>query len=1181
MKLTLQLLVASLLVLLVPLSSRAQVDIVTESFETDGSGGARYTLGVAHSNDGGSEDYWERGTDANFSSYGMDIGALGGENGSNYLGTENGNNLTGGGETVVPGGRAVVDLNTVTITGYTAVEVRMLLATGGLAKFDRGGGDGIFIEISVDGGGYTTLAAFEGTGTFNTNLFEDTDLDGTGDGTQLTSNFQEFTWAIGTTGTTLDLRVTMQSTAGDEEIFLDYMRVRGTIAGPMATPGVITDPFCVSPSAGAAVTIPFTTTGSFNGGNTYTAQLSNASGSFASPTVIGTLAGNAATGNINATIPAGSASGTGYRIRIVTDDPVGTGPDNGTDLEVVLGASNVSGESTTPASTQVTVSWTLPADCYDEVLIVARQAASVSVSPSGDGTAYTANSAFGSGTDLGTSQYAVYKGTSTSDVVTGLTDGVNYCFKIFTRNGTDWSTGTEVCATPNTSTIFDKGDFALVAVNSNRSGCGGASGDDEISFVCFKDILPGDEFHFTDNGYERTTANLWGSTEGVVRITRTTSTITAGTVVTMAITSAGVVSFISPDANWTSVKEFGNFNLNNGGDQVWFMQGGTWTNTATHQASYSGNILFGFSTNGTWTSFASNTTNSGLFPTMNCFSMAPTGATDFNKYTGPVTAANQRTWLLRFSDNTNWNSPANCTAYDALAPNYVGGYSIVITPGGFTNGTWNGATDTDWFDCSNWQDLDVPTIASDVLIPSSGVTNEPTVGAAGAIASSVTIESGRTLTINNAASTLQVDGNFNNSGTVTHSAGVVSITGPASSINGNAIRFTNLTVAKDLNANITLNTDITVTNTALFTQGYITSTAANNFIFANGSAASSASDGSHIIGPVNKFGATDFTFPLGDGTYYRPAAVTSITSGGATSEFQAEYYNYTADTDGYNRASKAGTIDHLSNCEYWTVDEVGTGSPGATVMLSWDDPASCGVTILADLRVAWWNGFQWRDQGNASTSGTTGSGTITAGTANTSFSPFTLSSTIAAPDNPLPVELLTFDARFNGSEVDLGWITGTEINSDYFIVERSANGREFVELGMVSAAGNSFEPLSYRLSDQTPLSGTSYYRLKQVDLDGSWVHSKVVPVQVQEISKELAIDYVISNDQLVQAVLTNSASQVQTVEVFNMVGKLVFRQQLAGAQGNAITIPAHYFTSGVYMMRVSDGQHAAVKKFAF
>ena len=49
----------------------------------------------------------------------------------------------------------------------------------------------------------------------------------------------------------------------------------------------------------------------------------------------------------------------------------------------------------------------------------------------------------------------------------------------------------------------------------------------------------------------------------------------------------------------------------------------------------------------------------------------------------------------------------------------------------------------------------------------------------------------------------------------------------------------------------------------------------------------SVSDASHVTGPVNKFGNTDFTFPVGDGTYYRPAAITSITSGGATSEFQA------------------------------------------------------------------------------------------------------------------------------------------------------------------------------------------------------------------------------------------------------------------------------------------------------
>ncbi|WP_165917388.1 beta strand repeat-containing protein [Flaviaesturariibacter aridisoli] len=88
-------------------------------------------------------------------------------------------------------------------------------------------------------------------------------------------------------------------------------------------------PFC----AGATVSVPYTATG-INAGNTYTAQLSDASGSFASPTSIGTAAGNASSGTISAVIPTGTTSGTGYRIRIVANDPSVTSSDNGSNLTI-------------------------------------------------------------------------------------------------------------------------------------------------------------------------------------------------------------------------------------------------------------------------------------------------------------------------------------------------------------------------------------------------------------------------------------------------------------------------------------------------------------------------------------------------------------------------------------------------------------------------------------------------------------------------------------------------------------------------------------------------------------------------------------------------------------------------------------------------------------------------------
>lgn len=99
--------------------------------------------------------------------------------------------------------------------------------------------------------------------------------------------------------------------------------------------------YFVSASQGANLSVPYTLTGTFTAGNTVTAELSDASGSFANPVVIGS-ATSTTSGTVNATIPAGTATGTGYRIRVKTSTPALTATDNGTDIIITLAANSIS-----------------------------------------------------------------------------------------------------------------------------------------------------------------------------------------------------------------------------------------------------------------------------------------------------------------------------------------------------------------------------------------------------------------------------------------------------------------------------------------------------------------------------------------------------------------------------------------------------------------------------------------------------------------------------------------------------------------------------------------------------------------------------------------------------------------------------------------------------------------------
>lgn len=121
--------------------------------------------------------------------------------------------------------------------------------------------------------------------------------------------------------------------SGDDPAFsVDEVKITGTSgAGATVSTGAIAPTsYCLE---GISINVPFTVTGTVNAGNIYTAQLSNSSGSFASPTAVGTLA-STSTGalNVMTIIPNNTPPGTGYRIRVDASNPATMGTDNGTNL---------------------------------------------------------------------------------------------------------------------------------------------------------------------------------------------------------------------------------------------------------------------------------------------------------------------------------------------------------------------------------------------------------------------------------------------------------------------------------------------------------------------------------------------------------------------------------------------------------------------------------------------------------------------------------------------------------------------------------------------------------------------------------------------------------------------------------------------------------------------------------
>lgn len=113
--------------------------------------------------------------------------------------------------------------------------------------------------------------------------------------------------------------------------------------------------------------------------------------------------------------------------------------------------------------------------------------------------------------------------------------------------------------------------------------------------------------------------------------------------------------------------------------------------------------------------------------------------------------------------------------------------------------------------------------------------------------------------------------------------------------------------------------------------------------------------------------------------------------------------------------------------------------------------------------------------------------------------------TINATQTPLPVKLLSFNARENNNGVKLLWETATETNNDHFTLYRSSDGVTYTKFADIPGAGNSSKKLSYRYDDQDALTSRTYYKLEQVDYDGTATMLQVTSIDVNTEKTPLAL----------------------------------------------------------------------------
>jgi hypothetical protein len=469
--------------------------------------------------------------------------------------------------------------------------------------------------------------------------------------------------------------------------------------------------------------------------------------------------------------------------------------------------------------------------------------------------------------------------------------------------------------------------------------------------------------------------------------------------------------------------------------------------------------------------------------------------------------------------------------------------TVTVTMPTLSTTTWTGRVGTDWNDCRNWSYGQVPSATISAVLPGN-VANAPVVGVGTARMYNVSIGGSMGVDLGIGGRTMQVYGNWLDTSTASTLAGTVAFVGtaPQTISQPSGTPFGTLIVNK-ASGTLALNQDIEVRDALALTSGVLAT-------------------GSHQVqlGSLATIAETEASYVTG-------TVATSRTIAGIAESFGGL---------GLVLTPAAGSVaPGLTSVVRTTGTALSGVGPGASIQRYFDIQPATNTGL--DMAMA----FQYFDHelntiGKAnltlykSTTTTSGpwldmQGTNDAAnnqvtqTGLTDFSVWTLGSVT----NPLPVVLLDFVAQPQGAAVQLAWHTASEKNSARFDIERSLDGRTFRQLGAVAAQGTTSRTHSYSFRDAQLPGGTAtlYYRLRQVDVDGTYTFS---PVRVVGVARAGTLA-LFPNPTTATATLSGAPAQV-AVQVLDALGRTVYTTTTTADGSATLDLPAG-LPKGIYIVR--------------
>lgn len=172
---------------------------------------------------------------------------------------------------------------------------------------------------------------------------------------------------------------------------------------------------------------------------------------------------------------------------------------------------------------------------------------------------------------------------------------------------------------------------------------------------------------------------------------------------------------------------------------------------------------------------------------------------------------------------------------------------------------------------------------------------------------------------------------------------------------------------------------------------------------------------------------------------------------------------------------------------------------------------------------------------------------------------------------PLPIELINFEGeRKDNNTVKIDWATSSEINNDYFTIERSLDAINWEEREKIDGAENSNTNLFYSFKDENNSSEITYYRLKQTDFDGNYKYSDIINAEPASSSLDI---YPNPTDGIITL---NSKNNIDKIEVINMIGKIVYTSDV---NSNSKQLDLSHLPKSTYFIKTSNHSTSEYLKF--